>query len=114
MNDPKSQSQQPANDAGPTPEVEASDIEDSFATGTNQDPEGQSSTPPQPETVEQAGEAALAARIDELQAEMANQRDQLLRAVAEAENGRRRAEREKEDTAKFAISKFARDMLDIS
>ncbi len=114
MNDPKSQSQQPANDAGPTPDVEAPDIEDSFATGTNQDPEGPSSAAPQPETVEQAGEAALAKRIDELQSEMANQRDQLLRAVAEAENGRRRAEREKEDTAKFAISKFARDMLDIS
>jgi len=114
MNDPKSQSQQPpANDAGPAPEGEAPEIEDSFATGTNQNTDGTESAA-QPETVEQAGEAALAARVDELQAEMASQRDQLLRVVAEAENGRRRAEREKEDTAKYAISKFARDMLDIA
>lgn len=41
-------------------------------------------------------------------------KDRLLRAVAETENVRRRAEREKEETAKFAISNFARDLLPVA
>jgi len=40
--------------------------------------------------------------------------DKLLRALAEIENTRRRAEREREDVRKFAVSKFARDMLDVA
>lgn len=38
-------------------------------------------------------------------------RERYLRAVAELENYRRRAEKERQDTAKFAIAAFARDML---
>lgn len=41
-------------------------------------------------------------------------KDQLLRALAEAENTRRRARREREDTAKYAIANFARDVLAVS
>jgi molecular chaperone GrpE len=41
-------------------------------------------------------------------------KDQLLRALAESENTRRRAQREKEDTAKYAITNFARDVLSVS
>ena len=41
-------------------------------------------------------------------------KDQLLRALAEAENIRKRSEREKEETAKFAITQFARDLLNVS
>jgi len=39
--------------------------------------------------------------------------DRLLRAVAELENYRRRAEKERQDTAKFAITGFARDCLTV-
>jgi molecular chaperone GrpE len=39
--------------------------------------------------------------------------DKLLRAVAELENYRRRAEKERQDTAKFAITGFARDCLTV-
>ena len=45
------------------------------------------------------------------EAEMARLKDQLLRAMAETENLRRRAEREREDTAKYAIAGFAREIL---
>jgi len=38
-------------------------------------------------------------------------KDQLLRAVADLENYRKRAEREREETLKFAITGFARDLL---
>ena len=41
-------------------------------------------------------------------------RDQLLRAVAETQNVRRRAEKEKTDAANYSVTKFARDMLAVS
>ena len=40
-------------------------------------------------------------------------RDRLLRTMAEMENVRRRTEREKSDTARYAISNFARDVLTV-
>lgn len=40
-------------------------------------------------------------------------RDKLLRAVAETQNVRRRAEKEKTDAANYAVTNFARDMLAI-
>jgi molecular chaperone GrpE len=52
--------------------------------------------------------------IQALQAELETTKDQAVRAVAEAENTRRRAKKERDDMAKFAVTKFAKDMLDIS
>jgi len=70
-----------------------------------------SETPP--EADESLLEAAsLEADVARLQDENARLRDQALRALAEVENVRRRAERDKEDAGKFAISKFAGDLLD--
>lgn len=40
-------------------------------------------------------------------------KDQLLRAVAETENVRRRAERDLEESSKYAIAGFARDLLSV-
>lgn len=53
-------------------------------------------------------------RIFELQKQLDNMRDQALRALAEAENTRRRAQKEREDATRYSISSFARDMLEIS
>ena len=50
-------------------------------------------------------------RVAELEAEAARLKDQLMRALAEQENMRKRVEREREDTAKYAVSKFAKDLL---
>ncbi|MEE2970421.1 MAG: nucleotide exchange factor GrpE [Pseudomonadota bacterium] len=47
-------------------------------------------------------------------AEIATLNDKLLRTLAEGENLRRRAQREREDTAKFAITNFARDILSVA
>lgn len=49
-----------------------------------------------------------------IQAENADLRDRLLRAAAEMENTRKRAEREKQDAARYANAGFARDMLEVS
>ncbi|NBB16425.1 nucleotide exchange factor GrpE [Caulobacter sp. SLTY] len=50
--------------------------------------------------------------IEALRAEVAALKDQALRFAAEAENTRRRAEREMNDARAFAITKFARDLLE--
>jgi molecular chaperone GrpE len=50
-------------------------------------------------------------RIAELEADLAEQKDRLLRALAETENVRRRAQREREDASKYAVAGFAKDLL---
>jgi molecular chaperone GrpE len=49
-----------------------------------------------------------------LEAEIADLKDRLLRALAEVENIRRRADREREETAKYAVTGFARDILPVA
>lgn len=51
---------------------------------------------------------------EDLEAKVADLTDKLLRALAETENMRRRAQRDKEDASKYAITNFARDMLTLS
>lgn len=53
------------------------------------------------------GEEALRAEISELN-------DKVLRLAAELENTRRRAEREKAEAGRYAISNFARDLLSVA
>jgi molecular chaperone GrpE len=47
----------------------------------------------------------------ELEVELAEYKDRLLRALAETENVRRRAQRDREDASKYAIAGFAKDLL---
>jgi molecular chaperone GrpE len=49
-----------------------------------------------------------------LEAELAKARDELLRALAEAENTRRRAERQVQDARTYAIDRFASDLLPVA
>ena len=60
-----------------------------------------------PETEERSADD----RLIELEAELAEQKDRLLRALAETENVRRRAQREREDASKYAVAGFAKDLL---
>jgi molecular chaperone GrpE len=57
--------------------------------------------------------AQLGVDLEALLAENADMRDRLLRTMADMENLRRRTEREKADTARYAISNFARDVLTV-
>ena len=52
--------------------------------------------------------------IAALNAENVELKDKLLRALAETENTRRRAERERADASTYAITRFAREMLTIA
>jgi molecular chaperone GrpE len=48
------------------------------------------------------------------EAELAKTRDELLRALAEIENTRRRAEKQSQDARNYAIDRFARDLLPVA
>ncbi len=86
----ESQQEKPANETGP--EVAAA-------------PAPEAPAPEAPAPAFDAGQA---------RAEIAELKDRLLRALAETENLRRRFEREREETAKFAVSRFARDLLAVA
>jgi molecular chaperone GrpE len=68
--------------------------------------------PLEPEIVDL--DAAPDEPANDLETETSRLKDQLLRALADTENVRRRAEREKEDTSKYAVATFARDMLSVA
>jgi Molecular chaperone GrpE (heat shock protein) len=61
-----------------------------------------------------AAPAVEAAEFEKLKAEAADYKDKALRAVAELENYRRRADKERDDVSKYAISNFAREMLPVA
>ncbi len=66
---------------------------------------------PAPEDGPAEEPAAPPNREAELAAELATLKDQLLRALAETENLRRRSARDRDETAKYAMAGFARDLL---
>jgi len=82
-------------------------------------PETETPTPdtqaaPEAEAAPAATPSGDSERVAKLESEVATLKDQLLRALAETENVRRRAEREREDTAKYAVSKFAKELLAVA
>jgi molecular chaperone GrpE len=64
-----------------------------------------------PETDEAIQEGAAGHAPEE---QVSQLKDQLLRALAENENARRRAQREVEDARKYAVANFARDVLTVA
>lgn len=97
-------------------------------TSKNPDPRDAATQPgpgaPSPEAA--AGETAPAAeppaepvsldddRVAQLEGEVAVLKDQLLRAVAETENVRRRGEREREETSRYAVARFAKELVGVA
>ncbi len=94
---------------------------DTGAPGTSPESQETQNSPGEAASVEQqAREQASATstdpaqRIAELEGQIADLTDRLLRAHAEMDNFRKRVDREKSELAKFAISKFALDMVGIT
>ncbi len=69
----------------------------------------------EPDAASEAADSAAPApgTDDEKDREIADLKDQLLRAVAETENVRRRAQRDVEESGKYAITNFARDIVGV-
>ena len=65
------------------------------------------------EAAPEAMARALQALLDAKESELAAMKDQALRALAEAENTRRRGERELADMSKYAVTGFARDLVGV-
>lgn len=79
----------------------------------SQTAEEENTAPQQDNKPEGAGPSAEE-RVAELEAQVAELKNEALRYLADAENTRRRAAKEKEDTSKYAVSKFARDLLEVA
>ncbi len=78
---------------------------------------GQAEDPFRAEEAESAPEdpmAALLAEIEVLRAEAAKMKDQALRAMADAENTRRRSQREMTDAVKYASIPLLRDLVKVA
>lgn len=53
-------------------------------------------------------------RIEELEAQLAEAKDQAMRSAAEAQNSRRRAQQDVDKARKFAVEKFVKEMLPVA
>lgn len=90
-----------------------------MSTAENMNPHDEPENNETPVTEEQdsaqsAPETETNDPLEVLKAERDEMRDKMLRAMAEVENTRKRAERIQADTSKYAVAGFARDMLDIA
>ena len=63
------------------------------------------------EAIDSEPEETTKAPVEALEEQVSELKDQLLRSVAELDNYRKRAEREKEQLRKFGIANFAKDLL---
>ena len=79
--------------------------------GAGPSPANDTAELPDAELPDEGIETTPETRLAEVEAELAEAKDRLLRALAEAENTRRRFQREREDTLKYAIAGFAKDLL---
>ncbi|MEZ6022780.1 MAG: nucleotide exchange factor GrpE [Hyphomonadaceae bacterium] len=68
----------------------------------------------QPNEKPEDAASAEAPDVAAFEAELAKARDELLRALAEAENTRRRAERQTAEARAYAIDRFAMDLLPVA
>lgn len=97
---------QDSNDEAPQAEAEGGTTEpaqQAAATGDEEDATAGNRDDQQPEAPEQ--------QIERLRGELAAAEDRALRAAAEVENTRRRAERSIENAHKFALERFVGDLL---
>ena len=82
---------------------------DDTATASNDNADGGATENEAAEAEREVGEPELTP-----EAQVAKLTDQLLRALAEAENMRRRSQREIEDARKYSVANFARDVLTVA
>jgi molecular chaperone GrpE len=76
-------------------------------------PDAASSAPQQPQSAASQVDKSLQDVVAALKAEVEGLKDRWLRAHAEMENIRKRAEREREEAAKYAITKLAKDIVGV-
>ncbi len=103
---PAAEEESPAGDSDDQA-VEAEGVD--APTPETEDAEEEAAEAPTPETDDDTSD-----EYPDFETALATAQDKLLRALAEAENVRRRGEREKVDASKYAIAAFAREMLSVT
>lgn len=86
-------------------------MSDDHTPVNDRDEDDEFDLPDAPEDEAEAQAEELEADLETLQAENAELKDKLLRFAADAENTRRRAERDLAEGRAYAIQKFARELL---
>ncbi|MGJ3231957.1 MAG: nucleotide exchange factor GrpE [Oceanicaulis sp.] len=92
------------------PDTHPEDLDPQAAGG----PEKQAGDAPLPEDEAPELKAAETPEEPGLDAQLAEAKDKLLRAYAEMENTKKRAQRDVKDAREYAVTGFARDMLDVA
>jgi molecular chaperone GrpE len=87
---------------------------DTMTDWTARRPDDAAAEPETAETSASTDEAKIAALVEALSRESAENKDKLLRTLAEMENLRRRTDREVADARLYGISNFARDILAVA
>ena len=104
-------------EAGVATEAKA-DAETSSEAGETQMPEAETPDIKTPDTqtpdTEKNAQAEEAEAAPSLEDRLADTNDKLLRALAELENTRRRADRDRAEALKYGAASFARDMLGVA
>lgn len=68
---------------------------------------------PEENEIEQVEDFIAAAELEELRAERDDFRDRFMRALADAENSRKRADRDRREAEQYGGTKLARDLLPV-
>jgi molecular chaperone GrpE len=97
----------PSDTASRNPSPEDQGLEPEFSLDIPEPPRGEQDDPAR--VIKEAAEAKIA----ELEAQLAEAKDQWIRAVADAQNARRRAKLDVEEAHKFAVTRFAKDVLPV-
>ncbi|MCK5444519.1 MAG: nucleotide exchange factor GrpE [Rhodospirillaceae bacterium] len=115
---------EPANTENETPSADDADVDGTPDGDGNAEADAEMQAGLDPETApesdgeeEEADAAADEAQVDPVEAlqdQVRDLNDKLLRTLADAENTRRIATREKTDASKYATANFAREMLQVA
>lgn len=107
MGDDSNRKREPA--SGQPAEVEAGEERAGSVERGAERPNGDTAA-----TAVELGEAARLDRASELEAELARLKDQLMRALAETENTRKRTQRERDEAVRYAAAGLAADVLNVA
>ncbi|MBB3063894.1 nucleotide exchange factor GrpE [Limibacillus halophilus] len=117
MNTEERKKAKKAEDSIDEPQIAVEDVERAETPEEANPAEADAAEPAATDAAEQAEADAAEPAVDAaaaLEAEVAQLKDQLLRAVAETENLRRRAQREKEDAVRYAPAPLAKALLPVA
>ena len=99
------------NPSGLELETEATDTPEHAAQNYESFSDEMEEQAPSPETQEPNADQL---RIKVLEEQLDRAKEQMMRALADAENTRKRSVKERQDASKFAVSNFARDILSVA